>query len=119
MSSLRIAGLRPLNAASGSNPGPLRGQEPHRHPLGQIQKTPLARGLLYLAEREGFEPSVRLKTVHSLSRRAHSTALAPLQFDRYILPPDPLTRIEGGISYASLRWSPVAVATSGSNPRYG
>ncbi|GAB4182347.1 MAG: hypothetical protein Tsb002_03500 [Wenzhouxiangellaceae bacterium] len=34
-----------------------------------------------LAEREGFEPSVRLDTVHSLSRRARSTAPAPLRAD--------------------------------------
>ncbi len=31
-----------------------------------------------MAEREGFEPSVRV-TVHTLSRRALSTAQAPLQ----------------------------------------
>jgi hypothetical protein len=31
-----------------------------------------------MAEREGFEPSVRF-TVHTLSRRAHSTALTPLR----------------------------------------
>ena len=32
-----------------------------------------------VAEREGFEPSVRLQTVHSLSRRARSTTPAPLR----------------------------------------
>ncbi len=32
-----------------------------------------------MAEREGFEPSVRLNTVHSLSRRARSTTPAPLR----------------------------------------
>ena len=43
-----------------------------------------------MAEREGFEPSVPMK-VHTLSKRAHSTALAPLhsrdytvQFEQYI-----------------------------------
>jgi hypothetical protein len=41
-------------------------------------KKPAMRAFLYLAEREGFEPSVRL-TVHTLSRRAHSTALTPLR----------------------------------------
>ena len=34
---------------------------------------------IYMAEKEGFEPSVRLNTVHSLSRRAHSTTLALLR----------------------------------------
>ncbi len=33
-----------------------------------------------VAEREGFEPSVRLNTLHSLSRRAPSAARSSLRF---------------------------------------
>ncbi len=42
------------------------------------------RAIFNMAEREGFEPSVRLNTVHSLSRRAHSTTLAPLQIWMFV-----------------------------------
>ena len=45
--------------------------------LRQVQKTPLSRGVLYLAEKEGFEPSMGLLTPYSLSRGAPS-ATRPL-----------------------------------------
>ena len=44
----------------------------------QIKKAP-KRGFFNLAEREGFEPSIRL-TVYTLSRRAPSTTRTPLQY---------------------------------------
>ena len=44
----------------------------------QIQKTRIKRVLLYLAEREGFEPSLGL-TLNTLSRRAPSATQPPLQ----------------------------------------
>ena len=46
----------------------------------KYKKTPLCGAFLYLAEREGFEPSIRLNTVYTLSRRARSTTPAPLRF---------------------------------------
>ena len=44
----------------------------------QIQKTRIKRVLLYLAEREGFEPSLGL-TLNTLSRRAPSATQPPLR----------------------------------------
>src|SRR6056297_290383 len=52
--------------------------------LRQIRKTPLSRGLSYLAEREGFEPSMGLLTPYSLSRGAPSATRPSL---RFVLPP--------------------------------
>ena len=46
----------------------------------QIRKKPLAGLLAYLAEREGFEPSIRLLTLYSLSRGAPSASRASLRF---------------------------------------
>src|ERR1700735_3045146 len=44
------------------------------------QKSPEKSGLFaYLAEREGFEPSIRLLTLYSLSRGAPSAARASLR----------------------------------------
>ena len=45
----------------------------------QIRKTPLAGRVSYLAEREGFEPSIELLTLYSLSRGAPSATRASLQ----------------------------------------
>ena len=47
--------------------------------LRQVQKTPLSRGVLYLAEKEGFEPSMGLLTPYSLSRGAPSATRPLLQ----------------------------------------
>jgi hypothetical protein len=47
--------------------------------LRQIRKTPLAGRFAHLAEREGFEPSIRLLTLYSLSRGAPSATRASLQ----------------------------------------
>ena len=47
--------------------------------LRQIRKTPLAGRFAYLAEREGFEPSIRLLTLYSLSRGAPSATRASLR----------------------------------------
>ena len=47
--------------------------------LRQIRKTPLAGRFAYLAEREGFEPSIRLLTLYSLSRGAPSASRASLR----------------------------------------
>ena len=44
----------------------------------QKAKTPHAGRFCFLAERVGFEPTVR-KTVHLISSQAHSTTLAPLR----------------------------------------
>jgi hypothetical protein len=44
----------------------------------QIQKNPLRSGFFYMAEREGFEPSIPIK-VYSLSRGAPSATRPPLQ----------------------------------------
>ncbi len=35
-----------------------------------------------MADRVGFEPTVRLHA-HTLSRRAHSTTLTPVRFEKY------------------------------------
>ena len=51
---------------------------------GRYKNARARRAFLYLAEREGFEPSVRLNTVHSLSRRARSTTPAPLQKNQIV-----------------------------------
>jgi hypothetical protein len=48
-------------------------------PLRQIRKTPLSGRFAYLAEREGFEPSIRLLTLYSLSRGAPSATRASLR----------------------------------------
>ena len=62
------------------------GYEVHcREQNRENNKAPQLKGFIinalrhYLAEREGFEPSVRLNTAHSLSRRARSTTPAPLR----------------------------------------
>ena|GEM_PF-5812348 len=47
--------------------------------LRQIRKTPLSGRFAYLAEREGFEPSIRLLTLYSLSRGAPSASRASLR----------------------------------------
>ena len=52
--------LPALNAASGSNPCPLCGQESYPHPSLAETKNPHEAGFLFLAEREGFEPSIGL-----------------------------------------------------------
>ena len=65
---------------------------------------------LVLAEREGFEPSVRFNTVHLLSRQARSTTPAPLRIPglNYICsasPPNsiswPLRGVRSGLFRAS------------------
>ena len=49
-------------------------------PANQTSKKTRESGIfLYLAEREGFEPSIQLNTVYTLSRRARSTTPAPLR----------------------------------------
>ena len=47
--------------------------------LRQIRKTPRSGRFAYLAEREGFEPSIRLLTRYSLSRGAPSATRASLR----------------------------------------
>ena len=44
-----------------------------------IKKAPIARGFSHLAEREGFEPSIELLTLYSLSRGAPSASRASLR----------------------------------------
>src|SRR4029079_5646489 len=56
--------------------------------LHQKQKRPLAGPFLFLAEREGFEPSIRLLTRYSLSRGAPSAARASLRNFEFSKPSD-------------------------------
>ena len=44
-------------------------------------KGPIKGPFIFLAERVGFEPTVR-ETVHLISNQAHSTTLAPLLYGR-------------------------------------
>jgi hypothetical protein len=48
-----------------------------RPSLGEKNERPRKGPFIFLAERVGFEPTVR-ETVHLISNQAHSTTLAPL-----------------------------------------
>ena len=59
---------------------PDQDSHPQPHAAGK-QKGPTRGPFHFLAERVGFEPTVR-KTVHLISSQAHSTTLAPLRLVR-------------------------------------
>src|ERR1700754_3462829 len=75
--------LQPLRFTSLPTWGPAFGVERRAQiqvlSLRQTQKNPLAGAFLCLAEREGFEPSIRLLTLYSLSRGAPSASRASLR----------------------------------------
>src|SRR6185312_10591746 len=64
--------------------------------LRQIRKTPRKGRFAYLAEREGFEPSIRLLTLYSLSRGAPSASRASLRIFRRIAA-EPARILTGGV----------------------
>ena len=51
---------------------------PYHHPISFKKQNPAKAGKLFLAEREGFEPSIPLR-VYYLSRVARSTTPAPIR----------------------------------------
>ena len=63
--------LTPASNREGSHPPLIAAIQPHRR-TSHLRTS-------NLAEREGFEPSIRLLTVYTLSRRAPSTARTPLR----------------------------------------
>ncbi len=67
------------------------GFQPASH---QKQETPRLGRFLFLAEREGFEPSVRLH-VRLISSQVHSTTLPPLRMDRGSVRAGKFTRWHG------------------------
>jgi hypothetical protein len=70
----------------------VRGLKPLIH-----KKAPRNRGLIaYLAEREGFEPSIRLLTLYSLSRGAPSAARASLRVF-FRIAAEPARILTGGV----------------------
>src|SRR5690606_23331685 len=69
---------RPL-PADASNRRLLRSRRFSTFSLRQIRKTPLSGRFSHLAEREGFEPSIELLTLYSLSRGAPSASRASLR----------------------------------------